>query len=301
MLPAALVIQEQIKAALAEDVGSGDQTAALIPAAAVTSAQVVSREKAVLAGVAWFDEVFRQLNHEIQISWNAQDGDTILPDQVLCLLSGNARAVLTGERTALNYLQTLSGTATRSRQYADMVAGTGVRILDTRKTLPGLRLQQKYAVTCGGCFNHRIGLYDAILIKENHIMAAGSILAAVEQAQANAPGLEIEVEVEDLEELEQALSAGVQRVLLDNFALDLLREAVQIGKGRARLEASGGVNLTTIRAIAETGIDDISVGALTKDVEAVDFSMRFSEVIAPNQPEQCAPEPSFVDTEFFPP
>jgi len=277
MLPSASIIQEQIANALTEDIGSGDQTAALIPSGATTTAQVISREHAVLSGTAWFDEVFNQLDPSIEIKWDAEDGDTLQPDQLLCTLTGNTRALLTGERTALNYLQTLSGTATRAKRYADAVAGTGVRILDTRKTLPGMRLQQKYAVTCGGCHNHRIGLYDAILIKENHIMAAGSILAAVETARTNAPDLEIEVEVENMDELEQTLNTGVQRVLLDNFTPDQLREAVAFNQGRARLEASGGINLETIRSIAETGIDDISVGALTKDLQAVDLSMRFAD------------------------
>ncbi|MCF6355283.1 MAG: carboxylating nicotinate-nucleotide diphosphorylase [Candidatus Polarisedimenticolaceae bacterium] len=276
MLPPASIIQTQIATALAEDIGSGDQTAALIPSDATTTAQVICREQAVLAGSAWFDEVFRQLESRIAVEWQAADGDMLQPDQLLCTLTGNTRAILTGERTALNYLQTLSGTATEARRYADAVAGTGVRILDTRKTLPGMRLQQKYAVTCGGCHNHRIGLYDAILIKENHIMAAGTIHAAVETAQANAPDLEIEVEVENMDELAQALAAGVQRVLLDNFSLDQLREAVAFNRGRARLEASGGIHLETIRAIAQTGIDDISVGALTKDLQATDLSMRFA-------------------------
>jgi len=276
MLPPASIIQTQIATALAEDIGSGDQTAALIPSDATATAQVICREQAVLAGSAWFDEVFQQLDSRITIEWQAADGDMLQPDQLLCTLTGNTRAILTGERTALNYLQTLSGTATRARRYADAVMGTGVRILDTRKTLPGMRLQQKYAVTCGGCHNHRIGLYDAILIKENHIMAAGSIHAAVEIAQANAPDLEIEVEVENMDELAQALAAGVQRVLLDNFSLDQLREAVTFNRGRARLEASGGIHLKTIRAIAQTGIDDISVGALTKDLQATDLSMRFA-------------------------
>ncbi len=277
MLPSASIIQKQAASALAEDIGSGDQTAALIPVDATTTAQVVCREQAVLAGSAWFDEVFHQLNPSITIQWQAEDGDTLQPDQLLCTLTGNTRAILTGERTALNYLQTLSGTATRARQYADAVAGTGVRILDTRKTLPGMRLQQKYAVTCGGCHNHRIGLYDAILIKENHIMAAGSIQAAVKAAQANSPNLEIEVEVENMDELAEALAADAQRVLLDNFNPDQLCKAVEFNRGRARLEASGGINLKTIRTIAETGIDDISVGALTKDLQAVDLSMRFAD------------------------
>ena len=203
------------------------------------------------------------------------DGDRLMPNQTVCRLTGAARALLTGERTALNFLQTLSGTATLARRWADAVAGTGARILDTRKTIPGLRLAQKYAVTCGGCHNHRIGLYDAVLIKENHIAAAGSVTAALRAAQGEVAGLEIEVEVETLEQLREALAAGARRILLDNFPLERLREAVAIAAGRARLEASGGVSLETVRAIAETGVDDISVGALTKDVRAVDLSMRF--------------------------
>ncbi|MCW8908050.1 MAG: carboxylating nicotinate-nucleotide diphosphorylase [Sedimenticola sp.] len=269
------VIEAQVRLALDEDLGSGDRTAALIPADARARVQVVCREAAVICGVAWFDEVFRQLDNGIDIDWRCADGDQVSPGQLICELEGNTRALLSGERTALNYLQTLSGTATRARQYADRVAGTGVRILDTRKTLPGLRLQQKYAVTCGGCHNHRIGLFDAILIKENHILAAGSVASAVRSAIDLNPDLEVEVEVESLAELDEALGAGARRILLDNFSLLLLREAVARTAGRARLEASGGVTLETIRAIAETGVDDISVGDLTKDVKAVDLSMRF--------------------------
>lgn len=275
MHPPAEVINEQVRLALAEDVGSGDRTAALIPENARMRAQLISRDGAVLCGTAWFDEVFRQLNPEITVEWQVQDGDAIHPDQVLCILSGDGRSLLTGERTAMNYLQTLSATATRARRYADAVAGTQVKILDSRKTIPGLRLQQKYAVTCGGCYNHRVGLFDAILIKENHIMAAGSIQAALEAAQRAAPDLLIEIEVESLDELEQALAAGAKRVLLDNFDLPLLRQAVEMIQGRAELEASGGVTLETIRGIAETGVDYISVGGLTKDIKAVDLSMRF--------------------------
>jgi nicotinate-nucleotide pyrophosphorylase (carboxylating) len=275
MLPSASIISEQVCTALAEDVGCGDQTAALIPPDAQMQAQLICREPAVLCGAAWFDEVFHQLDSGIEIEWQAQDGEAIAADRLLCILRGNARTLLTGERTAINYLQTLSATATLAKRYADAVAGTGVRVLDSRKTIPGLRLQQKYAVTCGGCHNHRVGLYDAILIKENHILAAGSIRAALEAAQRHAPNLEIEVEVESLDELEQALAAGARRVLLDNFDLESLRQAVAINQGRARLEASGGVNLETIRAIAETGVDDISVGGLTKDIRAVDLSLRF--------------------------
>ena len=274
-LPPPAAIAAQVRIALDEDLGSGDLTAALIAADAEASVQVMCREQAVLAGTPWFDEVFRQLDTGIRIHWMAADGERIGPGQVLCRMQGNTRALLSGERTALNYLQTLSGTATRARRYADAVAGTGVRILDTRKTLPGLRLQQKYAVVCGGCHNHRVGLYDAILIKENHILAAGSIAAALAAARESGAAVEIEIEVEDLDQLREALAAGARRILLDNFDLRLLREAVVIGAGRARLEASGGVTLEGIAKIAETGIDDISVGALTKDLRAVDLSMRF--------------------------
>ena len=275
MLPPEETIAAQVRAALAEDVGPGDRTAALIPATAVATAHIISREPAVLSGRAWVDEVYRQLAPELRIEWLAADGDRLMPNQTVCRLTGAARALLTGERTALNFLQMLSGTATLARRWADAVAGTGARILDTRKTIPGLRLAQKYAVTCGGCHNHRIGLYDAVLIKENHIAAAGSVTAALRAAQGEVAGLEIEVEVETLEQLREALAAGARRILLDNFPLERLREAVAIAAGRARLEASGGVSLETVRAIAETGVDDISVGALTKDVRAVDLSMRF--------------------------
>jgi nicotinate-nucleotide pyrophosphorylase (carboxylating) len=274
-LPPADLIHKQVRLALEEDIGSGDRTAALIPESANSSVQIICRQSAVLCGSAWFDEAFRQLDSGIELQWAVADGDRVAPETVVCRLQGNTRALLTAERTALNYLQTLSGTATLARAYADAVEGTGVRILDTRKTLPGLRLQQKYAVACGGCDNHRIGLYDAVLIKENHILAAGSVTAAVEAAHAQAPDLETEIEVESLAEMEEAINAGARRMLLDNFSLEQLREAVKINAKRARLEASGGVSLERIRAIAETGVDDISVGGLTKDVTAVDLSMRF--------------------------
>ncbi len=271
------LIRAQVSAALEEDIGGGDRTADLIGETAESQVRVVCREEAVVCGVAWFNRVFRQLDERVRISWSANDGDPVSKGQFVCTLSGNTRALLTGERTALNYLQTLSGTATNARLYADAVKGTGTRILDTRKTLPGLRLQQKYAVTCGGCHNHRVGLFDAILIKENHILAAGSITAALNRAREVAEDLEIEVEVESLDELKEALTAGARRVLLDNFSLYRLREAVRINKGQARLEASGGISLENIRSIAETGVDDISVGALTKDIRAIDFSMRFTD------------------------
>ena len=261
--------------ALAEDVGGGDLTAALIPEDAQAEAAVISREPAVLCGAAWFDAVFRHLDPRIHSEWRAADGDRVEPDQLLCTLRGPARALLTGERTALNFLQSLSGTATLARRYADAVAGTGATILDTRKTLPGLRLAQKYAVRCGGCQNHRIGLFDAVLIKENHIMAAGSITNAIATARRLHPGVTVEVEVENLAELEEALAARPDIVMLDNFDLATLVEAVRITTKRVKLEASGNVNFDTVRAIAETGVDYISIGGLTKDVRAVDLSMRF--------------------------
>jgi len=272
-------IADQVRRALAEDLGSGDLTAALVPGSAVVRAQVIVREPATLCGIDWFDEVFRQLDPAIEVQWTAHDGDSLQPKQVVCRLHGPARPLLSGERTALNFLQTLSGTASVAARYVAAVAGSGAVILDTRKTLPGLRMAQKYAVTCGGASNHRIGLYDAILIKENHIRAAGSIAAAMQAALA-AAGREvmIEIEVEDLAGLEQALAAGATRVLLDNFDLASLREAVRRTAGRARLEASGGVNLETVGEIAATGVDFISVGQLTKDVRATDYSMQFEHL-----------------------
>ncbi len=268
-------IHAQVRQALAEDIGPGDRTAILIPADASSSVQVVCRDQAVICGQAWFDETFYQLDPAIKIEWLFEDGAEVEPGAVICELEGNTRALLSGERTALNYLQLLSGTATLAHAYAEAVSDLPVRILDTRKTLSGLRLQQKYAVACGGCHNHRVGLYDAILLKENHIMAAGSIQEAVEEAIRQAPDLEIEVEVEDITGMEEALEAGAKRILLDNFSIKQLREAVRINGGRARLEASGGVSLQRLREIAETGVDDISVGALTKSVTAVDLSMLF--------------------------
>lgn len=275
-LPEAEIISSQVRAALAEDLGTGDLTAALIRADEQSRVQVICRERAMLCGVAWFNEVFQQIDPNVRIVWTAADGDRLEAGQPVCSLEGNTRALLSGERTALNYLQTLSGTATRARRYAEQVAGTRARVLDTRKTIPGLRLQQKYAVSCGGCFNHRMGLYDAILLKENHIHAAGSVTAALEAAKNLAPeGVSVEIEVETLSQLQEAIHAGAVRVLLDNFSLEQLREAVRLNAGAVRLEASGGINLQTIRAIAETGVDDISVGDLTKGVDAVDLSMRF--------------------------
>ncbi len=274
-LPPAEAIAAQVRSALAEDIGPGDLTAQLIPPGTLSRVQVISREEAVLCGCSWFDQVFRQLDPDIRIRWEKQDGEAIGPGEVLCRLGGETRSLLSGERTALNFLQTLSGTATLARRYSEAVAGTGARVLDTRKTVPGLRLAQKYAVRCGGGHNHRVGLYDAILIKENHIAAAGSVAAAVIAARGSAPEVDIEVEVEDLDQLREALAAGAVHLLLDNFPPEQLREAVRVNAGAARLEASGGVTLERVRRIAETGVDDISVGALTKDVRAVDLSMRF--------------------------
>lgn len=265
---------------LAEDVGPGDITAQLIPERQWATAQVISREAAVLCGVAWVDELFRRLDARVKLTWHAADGDALAADSVFLELEGPARSLLTGERAALNLLQTLSGTATRARYYTERVADTGVRLLDTRKTLPGLRLAQKYAVTCGGGYNHRIGLYDAFLIKENHIAACGGIAAAVKEARKIARDLPVEVEVETLDELAQALEAQADVVMLDNFSLDDLREAVRLTDQRATLEASGNVNETTLEEIAATGVDCISIGALTKDVRAVDLSMRVTQVDA---------------------
>jgi nicotinate-nucleotide pyrophosphorylase (carboxylating) len=270
-------IDAVVSRALEEDLGRGDLTAALIPANRTAQAQVITRDDAVLCGQPWFDEVFRQLDRRVRMEWSVRDGETLRANQMLCTLEGPARALLTGERTALNFLQTLSGTATVTRRYVEAVAGTRAVILDTRKTLPGLRTAQKYAVRCGGGENHRMGLYDAILIKENHIAAAGSVANAVRLSRLNAPtGVTVEVEVETLDQLREALAAGADRLLLDNFSLKRLREAVQETAGRAKLEASGGITLENIRAIAETGVDSISIGALTKHVRAVDLSMRFT-------------------------
>lgn len=269
-------ILQAVHAALAEDVGTGDVTVRLIPDDARGQARVISRETAVLCGSAWFNAVFQCLDESVQVHWEAHDGDAVAPDQVLCRLEGPARALLTGERSALNFLQTLSGTATLARRYAEAVAGLPVRILDTRKTIPGLRLAQKYAVRTGGCHNHRTGLYDGILIKENHIAAAGSVGAAVRAARALGTGLAVEVEVEDLDQVREALDAGADILLLDNFSRAELEAAVALTAGRAKLEASGGVSLETVRAIAATGVDFVSVGGLTKDVHALDLSMRFA-------------------------
>ena len=273
---------QAVALSLQEDVGSGDITAQLIPADRQASARVITRESAIVAGKDWVTEVFRQVDATVGIEWFCEDGDLVAPDKVLFAVQGNARSLLTAERCALNWLQTLSGVATRCRQYADSVAHTGVRLLDTRKTLPGLRLAQKYAVTCGGCHNHRIGLYDAFLIKENHIAACGSIGEAVAAAHRIAPGKPVEVETENLEEFHLALEAGADIIMLDEFSLSDMRSAVEqnqaAGKAgkRARIEASGGINENTLIPVAETGVDYISLGTLTKDLEAVDLSLRLS-------------------------
>lgn len=268
-----------VAAALAEDVGSGDLTAALIDEDAIVGATIVAREPLVLAGLPWATEVFRQLDERIQVDWYVEDGQNAGVDDVICKLVGPARSLLTGERTALNFLQTLSGTATITARFVAAVQGTRARVLDTRKTLPGLRVAQKYAVRCGGGHNHRVGLYDAILIKENHVLGAGNITEALRRAQSAAADALIEVEVESLGELREALDAGAGRILLDNFLLDDMREAVRInaeyGYVAAELEASGNVSLETIRDIAATGVDYISTGAITKNVRAIDLSMLF--------------------------
>jgi nicotinate-nucleotide pyrophosphorylase (carboxylating) len=269
-------IDANVRRALLEDVGSGDITAQLIPAERLAKATVISRDAAVIAGTAWVDAVFRQLDPRVAVHWQVIDGDRVQPNQTLFRLEGPARSLLTGERSALNFLQLLSGVATRARYYADKVADTQVKLLDTRKTLPGLRIAQKYAVACGGCHNHRIGLYDAFLIKENHIAACGGIADAIAAAHKIAPGKPVEVEVENLDELKQALEGGADIIMLDELSLDDMREAVRLTAGRAKLEASGGVTDATLRAIAETGVDYISIGTLTKDVKAVDLSMRLS-------------------------
>ncbi|MEX0605188.1 carboxylating nicotinate-nucleotide diphosphorylase [Marinobacter sp.] len=276
-IPPDLLRQAQIEGvaqSLREDIGDGDITAALIPAGKTTVGRVITRERAIIAGVAWVEEVFRQVNPTLSLTWHVQDGDEAAPDQILFSCEGNARSLLTAERAALNWLQTLSGVATRCAFYARQVEHTSVKLLDTRKTLPGLRLAQKYAVTCGGCHNHRIGLYDAFLIKENHIAACGSIAAAVNTARETAPGRPVEVETENMGEFEEALAAQADIIMLDEFLLADMRAAVALASGKSKLEASGGINAQTLVAVAETGVDFISIGALTKDVIAIDLSMR---------------------------
>jgi len=266
--------EANIRAALSEDVGMGDVTGKLVPESQSVKARVIVREPAVLCGAPWFEAVMKQLDPKITIEWRYAEGAFMAADSEVCAIEAPARALLTAERTALNFLQLLSGVATATRQYAEVVQGTRASILDTRKTLPGLRLAQKYAVRVGGGKNQRLALYDGILIKENHIAAAGGITPAMQAAHALNAGVSIQIEVENLTELEEALSAGANSVLLDNFSLDMMREAVKLTNGRAVLEASGGINMTTVRAIAETGVDRISIGSLTKDVRATDFSLR---------------------------
>jgi len=279
-VPLAPEIARNVAAALEEDLGAGDLTASLVDAGRPARAKVVSREPGILCGSAWFDECIRRLDPRARIVWHAADGDRIAADQHLCDIEANARALLSAERSALNFLQLLSAVASKARIYADAIDGTPARVIDTRKTLPGLRIAQKYAVRCGGGGNHRLALWDAILIKENHIHAAGGIAPAMAAARRIAEQVGercrfIQIEVESLDELDAALAAGATMILLDNFSLDLLREAARRNAGRATLEASGNVSLDTIRAIAETGVNLISVGALTKDVKALDLSMRF--------------------------
>jgi len=266
-----------IKYFLDEDVGPGDITAAIIPEAAHALAEVVTREDMILCGQSWFDAVFNYLDANVNVNWLVAEGEAVKKNTTLCKLSGSARGLLTGERTALNFLQLLSATATVARQYADAVAGTGCKVLDTRKTIPGLRNAQKYAVACGGCYNHRIGLYDGVLIKENHIMAAGSITRAIATAR-KLTTVSVEVEVESIPELVEALAAKPDRIMLDNFSLDDLQAAVKLNAGAIELEASGNIDLDNIRAVAETGVDYISIGALTKHVKAIDLSMRIKLV-----------------------
>jgi nicotinate-nucleotide pyrophosphorylase (carboxylating) len=269
-------IAETVARALAEDVGTGDLSAALIPTETTAHARVISRQPAIIAGSPWFNEVFRQLDKRVTVDWRVQQGQPVKAGAAICDVQGPARALLTGERVALNFLQLLSATATAAHGFVEVVKGTSAVILDTRKTLPGLRAAQKYAVTCGGARNHRMGLFDEILIKENHIAAAGSISAIVSAARRRHPDINIEIEVEHIGQIEEALAAGANIILLDNFTLDDLKTAVELNDGRARLEVSGGVSLRDIRAIAQTGVDYISVGALTKNIAAIDLSMRIA-------------------------
>ena len=268
------VIDENTQTALAEDIGTGDLTASLLPASQTAHARVISREDAILCGIPWFEACFRKLDPELAIRWHAREGERIYPNQLLCDIEGNTRALLTAERPALNFLQTLSGTATLARRYADAIAGTNAVVMDTRKTLPGLRIAQKYAIRTGGGANQRIGLYDGILIKENHIAAAGGIRPVLEAAFALKAGVPIQIEVESLDELKEALDAGASLILIDNFSINQMREAVKIAKGRAILEASGNITLDNVRDVALTGVQRISIGSLTKHVRAVDLSMR---------------------------
>ncbi len=268
------VVRRDVQRALDEDIGSGDATADLLPADAIASARVITRESAIIAGTAWFDACFDLLDPSSRVKWECRDGDRVAANETLCSVNGLARALVSGERCALNFLQALSGTATTTARYVEAVRGTSARILDTRKTLPGLRIAQKYAVRCGGGGNHRIGLFDAMLIKENHIAAAGSLGGAVCAARERHPDLPLEVEVENFDELREALAAGVDRVMLDEFSIEDIRRAVTEVGGRTKIEVSGGVNLESLPALAATGVDFISIGALTKHIRAIDLSMR---------------------------
>jgi len=269
------IIDENVFNALKEDVGDGDITAELIPHDNISLATVISREACVFCGLDWFEETYRQIDEEILIDWCVDDGDNIEAGQVICTISGSSQNIVTGERVALNFVQTLSATATLSAKYAAQVADTETKVLDTRKTIPGLRMAQKYAVSCGGCENHRLGLFDAFLIKENHINACDGIHNAVTEARFHNPDLKVEVEVENMDELQQAIDAGADRVLLDNFDINTLKAAVNVCKGKIITEASGNITLDNIHEVAETGVDYISTGAITKDIKAVDLSMRF--------------------------
>jgi nicotinate-nucleotide pyrophosphorylase (carboxylating) len=269
------MVAQNVKTAIDEDVGSGDLTAQLIPATQTANARLISRENAVLCGTPWVQQCFKILSPNSTIHWLVNEGDALRPNQTLCEINSNAREILTAERTALNFLQTLSATATITRQYVEAISGTKARILDTRKTIPGLRLAQKYAVVVGGGLNQRLALYDGILIKENHIMAAGSIAAALNAAERLAAQVSIQIEVETLTQLEEAIAAGARNILLDNFELPQLFEAVKLTNQRAILEASGGIDINNVREIALTGVDRISIGSLTKNIQAIDLSLRF--------------------------
>jgi nicotinate-nucleotide pyrophosphorylase (carboxylating) len=269
------IVKKNVRVALEEDIGSGDITANLISSKAQATANVITRQDAIICGTAWVDETFRQVDPDLSIDWHVKDGDNVKPNQLLFSCTGSASSLLTAERTALNFMQSLSGTATVSQQYANLVASTSVKLLDTRKTIPGLRAAQKYAVTCGGCHNHRIGLFDAFLIKENHISACGGIKQAINAAHKTAPGKKVEVEVESFSQLEEAVSAKADIVMLDNFSYQEMREAVEWVAGRVKLEASGNISEETLLETAKTGVDYISIGALTKHCQAIDLSMRF--------------------------
>ena len=269
------IIEENVFNALKEDIGEGDITAELIPHDNISLATVISREDCVFCGVDWFEETYRQIDEQVLIDWSIEDGDKVEANQILCTLSGSSQSIVSGERAALNFAQTLSATATLSARYAKKLEGTNTKVLDTRKTIPGLRMAQKYAVSCGGCENHRIGLFDAYLIKENHINACDGIKKAVEKAHFANPDINVEVEVENIDELQQAIDAGADRVLIDNFDIETLKTAVTICQGKVTSEASGNITLENIREVAETGVEYISTGALTKDIKAIDLSMRF--------------------------